>query len=853
MGTGTDNQLEANTPGERVARAEPEHRTLDRLKLTYRTGGAFALMDELDLGADQLLGAQLGNYRLDSVIGEGGMGLVFCATRVKGDFSHQVAVKFLTRCWEPRHVERFCQEQEILAQLSHPGIARLYDGDVFRGSPYIVMELIDGQAVTEWCTGRPLRDRIQKFAEICGVVGFAHRNGIIHRDLKPSNIMVDRLDQVKLLDFGIATGGGQPDEGGFRAFTPRYASPEQAAGRRVTAASDVYQLGQVLFEILMQTAPGEGDELRLQGLDLPRQADLQCILDRMVHEAPELRYPCAEECAAEFRRFLAGHPVAAMPPTMLYRVRRFYGRHRLATLAVLVVVMAGIAGSTYLGSRLGKSDELARRQQESLKAQAQQQDELSHLVASIIELSKPGEALGSTAQAIDLLQSALDRIRGSRLLSPRSRVEAYVALGDALWNHGEYALAADVLAEARPYTGSDRLLNALIDLNLARLTYVSGERARAGELYRSAADAFATAGGQEENHLKALGGLALVAPTAQARIDRSTDVAQATRQFYGDESSEYALALTRLSIPLSAVDPTEAVRVTSVAEGIARKVHDQPTPALSFILRYAAAARYATGQFEAARDLSVESLSIMQQAVTAENPDAIWPALQAARLHAHLGEVDAARELVPYILNLKANAQFQAGSDPELAVQYQLATIHFLLGDVAACRRSAMPVKEQDWHPGSSWAPRLMAIDLACSRTLESNSSEQVGADTIHGELAAAIRSLHRGDAAGAAALLVGLEGRIPLSEPALEDRRLFFFAASLLLTGNPEAATATVLENRRRWAEFNEMHPRAQMAAADTRWIIEHPAAGSASESELAELMTKLWQTVADRQMAPG
>ena len=213
-------------------------------------------------GRDPMIGRRLGTYQITEQIGAGGMGEVYRAFRADDQYRKQVAIKLVRAGQDSDFViHRFKNERQILASLDHPNIARLLDGGTtVEGVPYFVMELIDGQPITEYCDSRklPIAERIKLFLAVCSAVQYAHQRLIVHRDIKPSNILVTLDGTPKLLDFGIAkiletdsqTGPAEPTLTIFRALTPGYASPEQVKGEAITTASDVYSLGVVLYELL---------------------------------------------------------------------------------------------------------------------------------------------------------------------------------------------------------------------------------------------------------------------------------------------------------------------------------------------------------------------------------------------------------------------------------------------------------------------------------------------------------------------------------------------------------------------------------------------------------------------------
>ena len=211
---------------------------------------------------------RFGPYRIASMLGEGGMGVVYLANRA--DLGSTAAIKILRDAWlSPSRRERFAAEQRTLAQLNHPSIARLYDADTLPdGTPWFVMEYVEGVPLTAYCDthASTIAERLRLFREVCEAVQHAHRHAIIHRDLKPSNILVTAGGAVKLLDFGIAKQleGLEADltRTGLRAMTPAYAAPEQVAAGRLGIHTDVYSLGVVLYELLAGRLPFDFSDTR---------------------------------------------------------------------------------------------------------------------------------------------------------------------------------------------------------------------------------------------------------------------------------------------------------------------------------------------------------------------------------------------------------------------------------------------------------------------------------------------------------------------------------------------------------------------------------------------------------------
>ncbi len=299
-----------------------------------RTGGVWE-----DFAQDEAP-ERVGAYQITGLIGQGGMGAVYRGERDAGDFSHAVAIKVVKRgLLSEALAERFRHERQTLARLSHPNIARLFDGgETADGSPYIVMELIDGLPLPDWvAASAPSPDaRRALFVTICRAVAFAHANLVVHRDITPSNVLVTTDGAPRLIDFGIARA---PEEGdgregasiGSLSLTPGYAAPERMAGAAVATATDIYSLGKLLDWLV----PGEN------GLG---DAERAAIIARATAPDPAARYPTAEALAEDVSRWGAGLPVAAMDGGKRYATRKFLARHRLGA-ALAGVAILGLVGA----------------------------------------------------------------------------------------------------------------------------------------------------------------------------------------------------------------------------------------------------------------------------------------------------------------------------------------------------------------------------------------------------------------------------------------------------------------------------------------------------------------------------
>ena len=301
---------------------------------------------------------RFGHYQLVRRIGQGGMGAVFEAVRVD-DFHKKVALKIIKQGLDSDFARtRFLQERQLLASLEHPYIARLLDGgETDDGSPYLVLEFVDGVPITQYCAKLDRVARLRLFLKVCEAVEHAHRNLVVHRDLKPANILVTASGKPKLLDFGIAKlidPGSSNTQTGFAALTPDYASPEQVRGQPITTASDVYSLGVILYQLLTDRKPYTLDAATALEMDRvvcvqpPPPPGLGDELDHIIMMAlrkePERRYGGVQRFAEDIERYLDHRPVSARPDTIRYRAQKFARRNWWQMAAVAAVILSLGAG-----------------------------------------------------------------------------------------------------------------------------------------------------------------------------------------------------------------------------------------------------------------------------------------------------------------------------------------------------------------------------------------------------------------------------------------------------------------------------------------------------------------------------
>lgn len=497
----------------------------------FLEGAAPELPPEL-CGAPSLAGKRIGAWVLVRQIGQGGMGIVWEAQRADQEYQQRVAVKLLPG-WMLSNTEvaRFRDERQILAGLNHPGIARLLDGGTAEdGSPYLVMEYIEGERLDDWLESRsrPLRERLRVFLQVSSAVEYAHRHLVIHRDLKPANILVTPEGMPKLLDFGIArlldasSGIGRVVVDTALRLTPAYASPEQVRGEVANTASDIYSLGMLLYRMLAGKhpyAPAMHDPLGMMRAicetDPPPpssvagtagsgklRGELDAIVLQALRKHPDERYTSVRALADDITAWMEGRTVAAHNPSWWRRSVKRMRRNKTPTAAAAVVIAAILAGTAM--------SLWYARQAQGERARAEfrfnQVRRLAHSV--IFELHDAiGDLPGATGARRILAGRALQYLQDLQTTGPRNRAvqleiaEAYTRIGEVQGNLGRAHLGdtADALkseSEARRLaremvrenagdTQAERIL-AEADDRLVRLSLWQGDSRLLDELHREA-------------------------------------------------------------------------------------------------------------------------------------------------------------------------------------------------------------------------------------------------------------------------------------------------------------------------------------------------------------------------------
>lgn len=449
-------------------------------------------------------GDRVGPWRLECELGRGGMGCVWLASRDDGQYRLQVAIKLLVGVANSELMrDQLRRERQILADLDHPGIARLLDGGVREdGTPWYAMEYVQGVELNRYCRqqGLSVPERMRLLKDIAEAVHHAHAHLVVHRDLKPGNILVDAQGKPHLLDFGIAKLLDPAAAGSsmtlLAAATPAYAAPEQLRGEHVGTAADIYALGVIAHELVAGVRPPHSDPFEaapesrgaMPSTAMQRSAvarrlvvgDVDAIVSTALAAHPADRYASAEALADDIGRWLSGRPVEARRAGAGYHARKFIRRHWLgvglgaaAVVALCLALVFSLVQTRHARSELARANavqgfllgvfdavqpspggnfvmtqrELADRAVSLLEAQLADQPQTS--IDVLIAIGRVYRKLGFAERARTTLQHALRLLdaRSGSIPDPR-RVTALLELGRADYLAADYAAARTHLGEA---------------------------------------------------------------------------------------------------------------------------------------------------------------------------------------------------------------------------------------------------------------------------------------------------------------------------------------------------------------------------------------------------------------------
>ena len=713
---------------------------------------ALAFADPLvDAEAARLDRDIVGPYRLGRELGHGGMGVVYLAERADGHFEQRVALKLIKRGRDSDEIQRrFLNERQVLARLNHPHIAKLLDGGVTaEGQPWFAMEYVDGEPLNRYCEERELGldERLALFGDVCEAVQHAHRSLVVHRDLKPSNILVTPAGEIKLLDFGIAK-VLSPDledvtvtRAEERLMTPEYAAPEQIRGEQITTVTDVYALGAILYLLLTgrpahQLAgrtPTERERIvcevepeppstlvRGTARDRLRRrlaGDLDTIVLKALRKEPARRYPSVEALLEDVERHLTGLPVRARPDSVVYRTRKFLGRHRFAVAGAAVVFLslaAGLAGTLWQARATSR---------EAAKARA-----VKDFLVGLFQVSKPEESRGREITARELLQRGARQVDSGLARQPELQSEMLDVLGvihrdlglypeaDTLLRratqlsralrgetHAEVATRltdwASVVAARGEYARAESLLmraNAIREANgpgdtaaastlsaLGSVQRQQGNFARAETLYTRALEIDSGPGGGDPLRISDdLDNLGIVLEEAGhlPRADSAYQKALALRYQVLDQ--DHPRVITSLS-HIAALrekqgEYVEAERLGREVLSRRRRVYPEGHPEIAYAMQNLATTLQIQGSYSEAESLSVQSLELLRTRLGPDHPETLELVSNLATLKYEKGDLPGAEAAFRELLSAWKRSlgdehptTLQALNDVAAALKYQ--------------------------------------------------------------------------------------------------------------------------------------------------------------------------------------
>ena len=633
--------------------------------------------DEEEYGdAEDLSGQRAGAWRLDQRLARGGLATVYVAHRADGEYDQRAAFKVLRRGLDTDDlVARFRAERQILSALEHPGIAGILDGGALNdGRPYLVLEFVDGKPITEHSQAADLlvRDRISLMQQVLRALQHAHRHLIVHRDIKPSNILVSADGHVSLLDFGIAKlldpeslpGASTLTRTGMSLLTPGYSSPEQQAGKAVTTASDIYQAGAVLYELLTNKRPHVvADGSRTSDIPLPSsivkgqrayqaiRGDLDAIVRKAMHVDPTQRYSSAEEMDADLRRFLEGRPVLAQPDTLGYRVRKLHKRKPwlVPVLLAAVIVVVG-----FVGTLIAYNNELRVEQERALQAQ----NFLLEVLSSADPFRPADPDLGRDITVVKALDLGVERLDENLLQDPELKASVMASVAAVYASLDQHNRAIRLQEEALVI--QRKLLAPDSDEIFDSLKLLAENHLALGEYDEAASyseDLLTTAEKAFGRRHPAWG----EAKTVSAQMDYARGhIAEAETELHAAVESlrrspdEYAQPLIRALLILAELHAweqnPEAMGYVVEAERIANQRYGPSSLSMALVLAQRAAIHSTAGRYANAEADFRESISIYENQLGREHGATLVTINNLGILYNRMGKTVQASELYADVL-----------------------------------------------------------------------------------------------------------------------------------------------------------------------------------------------------------
>ncbi len=690
--------------------------------LDHAAGDVAARLAGDDAGDDLAAGVRVGAWVIVAPLGSGGMGTVYLAQRDGDGYVQRGALKRIKRGMDSDAVlARFRRERQILSRLGHAAIAHLLDGGIaVDGRPYLVMEYIEGEALADWSARAEvgLDARVGLVLSLCAAVAHAHHQLVVHRDIKPANVLVAADGTPRLLDFGIArlleADGDEAATATAARFVSRaYAAPEQLQGQAVTTATDIFQLGALLHELLTGLRPADAapdtttrPAQRLASMRVragqrgpaavtPKMlvGDAGIIVARATDAEPTRRYATVEAFADDLRRWRAGRPILARPDSTGYRLHRFVARHRwlVALSAFAFCTLVGGAGIALWQAHV------AERQQRIALERAETAERVKRFMIDLFQAPDPALARGAMPRADDLLDRGAAQITGGLAGQPRVQAELYETMALSYMGLGRFDTGTELLERARAALAdvADPVLSMRVETRLGSAYAELGRYAEAlSALDRALADDPATSARTDAARIESVRGWVLRDlgryPESETALRRSLALAQSTP----DDLNPAALrALNNLAYTLQ-LEGRKAESIATyqrVVDWFAAHEPADSQPRLWAEYTYAKSLRD-LGEPARAREILERIRPLMLQVVGAAHADLAgldialgqaWTDLGDPRGYARvLDAVARSHAAVPQRNMLWANAEF-ALAEAEQRAQHAGAEAHYRAAQAA--------------------------------------------------------------------------------------------------------------------------------------------------------------------------
>ena len=688
-----------------------------------------------DEDGSRLINRHLGAYRITDKIADGGMSSVYLAERADGYFDQSVAIKIMRLGLETRESEQqFAKERQILASLNHPNIANILDGGVYEdGTPYLVMEYIEGLPLDEYCKNHnlSLEERINIFLTVCDAVKYAHRNLVIHRDLKPNNIFVTNDGHVKLLDFGIARlieDHNSPDSSRTQTaqqfLSLDFSAPELLTNDKITTSTDIYSLGIILHLLLTDSKPYQLKGSSLSDIERvitsdpvtkpskklhndinadsanstapvsPKKlkGDLDNIILKALYKEPGYRYQSVDELIDDLYNYLENRPVSARSATITYQMRKFFERNKIlvsSTVLVLIFLTSATLFSIHQANIADENARIAQEERDRAQSEATKSEEVAGFLQDLFEAGDPF-AEGEDMTIADVLGRGAEKVETDLEDQPEVRAELMRVIGNVYHSLGNFDQARSLLEQSvqvrEDHYGLDHLELARGLNELGSLLRDKGDLAEAEALHRRALairrsqlDEMSIPVAESLNNLAAV---LYDADRYRESLPYYEEALEIFRYNYDDNHPHLAAITNNLAnVYYEFNDYDRARQLYTETLQMDRDIYGEDHPHVATSLNNLGRALADIGLNDEADSMLVTSLQMRKQHLGEMHPFVAQSLYNIAILRSNQGDYDAADSLYNQALNIRRQ---ELGEDhPRVATALNgLALMHQRRGDL---------------------------------------------------------------------------------------------------------------------------------------------------------------------------